>query len=135
MKYEEKKNDLLLNEESMTQLGFSEEVKQYVRERKNLYLETLRREDKDEFEKRVADLGEERSLIRQFKDMNNNLVKTHSHYINLFREVKEVKDLLEPMIVEFKSLVAYHNDSFIRVMLLFISILLMILITVTWITR
>ena len=145
MKDGEEKNDLLLNEENMTHLGFSEEVKQYVRERQDIHRETLKQKEEEKYEKMVQELDRERSVIHQFKEVNKNLHKIQEHHLNKLQEIldtdRDVGNYIQAIdknLADFKSDISHRvedNIYLIKVFGTFISILLIILIIMTFIAR
>jgi hypothetical protein len=73
MKDEEEKKDFLINEGNMTQLGFSEEVKQYVRERQNIFRKIRKEKEEIENLEKEYEMRRESSILFQLQQVNRNL--------------------------------------------------------------
>ena len=145
MKDEEGKNDLLLNEESMTQLGFSEEVKEYVRERQNIFRKIRKEEEEIEELEKKYEMRRESSILHQLQEVNRNVYEIHKDHLNKLQdiwlnniEVGNFTKSIDKNLSDFKSETSYRvEDSiyFIKIFGTLISILLIILIIVTFTTR
>jgi hypothetical protein len=144
MKVEEERNDLLLNEESMTQLGFSEEVKEYVRERQNIFRKIRKEEEEIEELEKKYEMRRESSILHQLQEVNRHLYEIHTDHLNKLQdiwlnniEVGKFTESIDKSLSDFKSETSHRvEDSiyFIKVFGTLISILLIILIIVTFTT-
>ena len=107
--------------------------------------ERERDEKRKAFLKQLQEMRDQRSFTEnELADINWNtkriLEEINYKFENHIRlHDAEVRSLLQSMREELKVFFDHQsaqiNNSFIKAMLVFISILLMILITVTWITR
>ncbi len=106
--------------------------------------ERERDEKRKAFLQELQEIRDQRSFAENCLDeISRNTNRIYDEINYKFDHIRlsdaEVRSLLQSMREELKVFFDHQsaqvNNSFIKVMLVFISILLMILITVTWITR